>query len=161
MLWIYCHHSYLGTNKSAFWFLNKIFFNLRNEEIKTKGQDGEEIRIKSRDEETRTRKKRRRSELTEIKTKLSMTEESSRLTSSSSEFSRQTTSSSSNLSEVRAEESSLYVDVLIPKFNSEKSLPLAASLLERPGSGVIRCRSTQALQGPTGIYSGVLDTEKL
>ena len=84
-----------------------------------------------------------------------MTEESSRLTSSSSEFSRQTTSSSSNLSGVRAEESSLYVDVLIPRFNSEKSLPLAASLLERPGSGVIRCRSTQGLQGPTGTYSGL------
>jgi len=62
-------------------------------------------------------------------------------TSNQTDVSRSYSSASSVHHE---DESSVYVDVRIPRTKSTSSLPMEVSLLE-PRSGVIRCRSTQPL----------------
>ena len=94
--------------------------------------------------------KRRRSERTERTEHRSVKKDGRTLVSSSS-TTLETEKSTSRSSEWRTEESSLYVDVLIPRTHSTQSLPLAASLLE-PQSGIIRCRSTQGLPNQRGQF---------
>jgi len=72
-----------------------------------------------------------------------------------------TSSSRDNASEM--EESSLYVDIHIPRSASTQSLPppLAASLLQQPAQGVIRCRSTNNMAPSLGARRGRSDPVRL
>lgn len=80
------------------------------------------------------------------------------LTSSSNSSCRQESSSTSSSSCLEA--SSLYIDVYLPRAASAADSvrpPLAASLLEQPQAGFIRCRSSQALAGKPGRKEGRSD----